>query len=84
MYVFANIAFFFFNSDYSSELEYQDDNFCKTLIFCFLTALDSGLRARGGLGDSGVRLSFERRTTRYVFRLIADVAFFILIVNEYS
>ena len=80
MYVFANIAFFFFNSDYSSELEYQDDNFCKTLIFCFLTALDSGLRARGGLGDSGVRLSFERRTTRYVFRLIADVAFFILIV----
>ena len=80
MYVFANIAFFYFNSDYSSELEYKEDNFCKTLIFCFLTALDSGLRARGGLGDSGARLSFQRRTSRYVFRLFADVAFFILIV----
>ena len=60
IFIFSNFAFFFFNDDYKKEIEYKDDNLCKTLAFCFLNAMDSGLRARGGIGDSGRRISFKK------------------------
>ena len=71
---------FFFNQDFSQEIEYMDDNVCKTLIFCFLNSLDSGLRARGGIADSAIRLSYARNRDHYLRRLIMDDFFFILIV----
>ena len=80
MYAMSNIAFFFFNSDYEQEIEYQDDNVCFTLTFCVLNALDSGLRARGGIGDSGKRISFMRHKGHYIKRLILDDIFFLLVV----
>jgi hypothetical protein len=80
IYVFSNLYFFFLNSDFESELNYYNDNYCKTLIFSFLNALDNGLRARGGLGDSGKRISFLKNSAHYVFRLILDDSFFLLIV----
>lgn len=66
----------FFNKDYIQELDYHDDNVCKTLIFCVLNALDNGLRARGGIGDSGIRISFMRDKNHYIQRLIMDDIFF--------
>ena len=80
MYVFSNIAFFFFDADYAAELDYYDDNVCSSLLFCFLTALDSGLRARGGLGDSGERISFARYPGHYAGRIITDDLFFFIII----
>ena len=80
MYSMSNIAFFFFNSDYEQELEYHDDNVCSTLIFCVLNALDNGLRARGGIGDSGKRISYMRNSGHYITRLILDDIFFMLVV----
>ena len=80
IYIFSNFAFFFFNKDYEKEIEYQDDNLCKTLVFCFLNAMDSGLRARGGIGDSGKRISFLKRPSHYIKRIMMDDFFFILIV----
>jgi hypothetical protein len=80
MYLFSNIYFFFFNSDFEVEINYRDDNYCKTLIFSFLNALDNGLRARGGLGDSGKRISFLRNKSHYLIRLILDDIFFLLII----
>ena len=80
IYVFSNLYFFFLNSDFESELNYYNDNYCKTLIFSFLNALDNGLRARGGLGDSGKRISFLKNSAHYIFRLILDDLFFLFIV----
>ena len=80
MYLFSNIYFFFFNSDFEVEINYRDDNYCKTLIFSFLNALDNGLRARGGLGDSGKRISFLKNKSHYLIRLILDDIFFLLII----
>ena len=80
MYIFSNIYFFFLNSDFEVEIHYRDDNYCKTLIFTFLNALDNGIRARGGLGDSGKRISFLKDKNHYLFRLIIDDLFFLLIV----
>ena len=80
MYMFSNIAFFFFDEDYAAEIEYQEDNVCSSLMFCFLTALDSGLRARGGLGDSGERISYARFPGHYVKRIITDDLFFFIVI----
>ena len=80
MYGLSNIAFFYFNSDFEQELDYYDDNVCKSLVFCALNSFDSGLRARGGIGDSGQRISFIKSKTHYVTRLLLDDIFFFLIV----
>ena len=80
MYGLSNIAFFYFNSDFEQELDYYDDNVCKSLIFCALNAFDSGLRARGGIGDSGERISYIKAESHYIKRLILDDVFFFLIV----
>ena len=80
IYVFSNLYFFFLNSDFQNELNYYNDNYCKTLTFAFLNALDNGLRARGGLGDSAKRISFLKNKNHYLLRLILDDFFFILIV----
>ena len=80
MYIFSNLYFFFYNSDFKAYLNYYNDNYCKTLIFSFLNALDNGLRARGGLGDSAKRISFLNNKKHYLYRLILDDLFFLLIV----
>ena len=78
--VFAAIYFFFLNLDFETEINYFNDNYCRTLIFSSLNALDSGLRARGGLGDSAIRISFLKNKNHYLRRLLLDVLFFLLIV----
>ena len=80
MYLFSNLYFFFYNYDFEKEINYYEDNYCKTLTFAFLNALDSGLRARGGLGDSAKRISFSTNKSHYILRLILDDIFFFLIV----
>ena len=80
IYVFTNIYYFIFNSDFVVELNYFKDNYCKELIFAVLNALDYGLRARGGLADSAIRISFSRNKLHYIKRLIIDDLFFLLIV----
>ena len=79
-YSLTNIYFFFLHSDFSTEINYYNDNYCNSLIFAYLNALDYGLRARGGLGDSGRRISFLRNKQHYLIRLFIDDLFFLLIV----
>ena len=80
MYLMSNLYFFFYNNDFEKEINYYEDNNCETLIFIFLTALDSGLRARGCLGDSANKISYKRNKIHYIFRLLLDDIFFFLIV----
>ena len=80
MYAMSNLAFFFYNSDYIEELDYYDDNYCKSLKFCVLNTIDNGLRARGGIGDSGKRISFMKHKSHYIERLFLDDIFFLLVV----
>ena len=80
IYVFSNIYFFFQNSDFNDVVDYYNDNYCKTLVYSFLNALDYGLRARGGIGDSAKRISFLKNRKHYITRLILDDIYFLLIV----
>ena len=80
IYVFSNVYFFFHNSDFNTEIDYHEDNLCRTLVFSFLNALDYGLRARGGLGDSAKRISYMKNRRHYLSRLLLDDLFFVLII----
>ena len=80
IYTFSNLAFFFFRPDYEQSFKSITDNVCDSLIYCFLNAIDSGLRARGGIGDSGIRISYLRNKFHYISRTIMDVLYFLLIV----
>ena len=80
VYFYTNIGFFFFNSNYATTLEDQDDNYCSSLVFCFLTNIDAGIRARGGTGDMMIKVSFERHTTNYIKRVFFDVTYFLICI----
>ena len=45
-----------------------------------MNTIDSGLRARGGIGDSALRISYLKNKQHYILRLILDDIFFLLIV----
>ena len=80
VYFYSNIGFFFFNKNYATTLEDQEDNFCSSLVFCFLTNIDAGIRARGGTGDMMIRVSYERNLKNYILRVFFDVTYFIICI----
>ena len=81
VYFYSNIGFFFFNENFEREIENgHPDNFCSSLIFCFLTNVDAGIRARGGAADQMVRISYERNTKNYITRVIYDVTYFLICI----
>jgi uncharacterized protein YneF (UPF0154 family) len=81
VYFYSNIGFFFFNKNFEREIENgHPDNFCSSLIFCFLTNVDAGIRARGGAADQMVRISYERNTKNYITRVIYDVTYFLICI----
>jgi hypothetical protein len=81
VYFYTNIGFFFFNEDYEAIIETEEtDNYCESLVFCFLTNIDAGIRARGGTADQMKRISFERNMGHYVTRLFFDVTYFLICI----
>ena len=80
MYFYSNLGFFFFNDDFNTVIDDIEDNYCSSLVFCFMSVLNQGLRNRGGVGDLMTRISFLRNTKHYIGRIFYDVTFFLLIV----
>jgi inositol 1,4,5-triphosphate receptor type 3 len=81
VYFYTNIGFFFLNSHFEADIENDiPDNYCLCLSFCFLTNFDAGIRARGGAADQMIRISFERNTALYVYRLFYDLSYFLICI----
>ena len=82
VFFYTNIGFFFLNKDYEGEIEEEGviDNFCQSFIFCFLTNIDAGIRARGGAADQMIRISYERNRRRYMERIVFDVSYFLICI----
>ena len=78
---FTNIGFFFLNDNFAADIENDiPDNYCLCLAFCFLTNFDAGIRARGGAADQMVRISFERNTSLYIYRIFFDILYFLICI----
>ncbi len=81
VYFYTNIGFFFLNSHFAADIEDDiPDNYCLCLSFCFLTNFDAGIRARGGAADQMIRISFERSTALYLYRVVYDLSYFLICI----
>lgn len=81
IYIYSLFGFFF--SDYSyfySGVSPNGERGCTSMVQCFSSTLNYGLRNGGGVGDTLAFLSYQSDTrVAYFFRLVFDLTFFILI-----
>ena len=82
VYLYTNLGFFLIQKDFTAEIEVEgyEDNYCESLVFCFLTNIDAGIRARGGAADQMIRVSFERNNAHYISRIFYDVTYFLICI----
>ena len=76
--IFLIYSFSVLNANYYSDsFDIEDNDVCKTLLSCFLTDLNLGLRNGGGVADSMKLYLIDNK--KYFFKLVFDVLFFIVI-----
>ena len=81
VHFYTNIGFFYLNDNFAADIENDiPDNYCLCMSFCFLTNFDAGIRARGGAADQMIRISFERNTSLYFYRLFYDITYFLICI----
>lgn len=87
MYNFAIFAFLFLSDNFydgsinSGLLNKNGESICQSLLHCFLTTLNYGLRSGGGIGEIGTTTTAEWNRQNYYIRFFFDIAFFLLITT---
>lgn len=64
-------------------LDYYKLEMCSSLTHCFLTILNFGMRAGGGIGETLAYPYFDVNPGKYIMRFFFDIIFFILINTIY-
>jgi len=80
IYVCAVIAFYFLSKDYLKELEDNIENACGSLIYCFLTHVNYGLRTDGGIGEFIAKVSYLNESDYFMGMFFFQLMFFIIII----
>ena len=80
IYIFSVIAFRFLRNDYIKEIENEVENACETLMYCFLTHMNFGLRTDGGIGEFMNKVSFINEPSHFIGVLFFQFLFFIIII----
>ena len=59
----------------------DDDNFemCNNLFHCYLVMINFGARTGGGIGETVLYPHYDQDTDIYIYRVIFDMVFFVLI-----
>ena len=78
MFIYATISFTFYPDHYQHGPDSDFQNYCYSLNTCFLTVINNGLRAGGGLGEAIGQPTID--DSRYVLRYIMDLTFMIIIL----
>lgn len=83
MLVFAEVAFYYFAESFFLKINTPSgvirEQACQTALGCFLTVMDQGIRARGGVGD--VLLPATSHDWMYYYQRFAFDTLFFLVVN---
>ena len=80
IYVCAVIAFYFLSKDYIKDLEDNLENACGSLIYCFLTHVNYGLRTDGGIGEFIAKVSYLNDSSYFMGMFFFQLMFFIIII----
>ena len=65
IFIYSTIGFFYLQDNYIDyninkfEAETPEENFCNTMLQCFISSLNIGLRNGGGIGDSTLPISYS-------------------------
>jgi len=88
MYNFAIFAFLFLSDNYydasinSGLINKNGESICMSLLHCFLSTINYGLRNGGGIGESEpIPTTADWNRQNYYIRFFFDIAFFLLITT---
>lgn len=81
IYIYSILGFFFVDDAYyNGDINGTGERQCESMLQCYLTTLNWGLRNGGGIGDTlNVESYASDNKGRYYFRLIFDLSFFLII-----
>ena len=79
LYIYSCIGFYFINKDFELEIEGNLENQCNSLLLCFFTHLDYGLRTDGGIGEYIQDTVYKESPSHFMVRFFYDVSFFFLV-----
>jgi hypothetical protein len=86
IWVYCVLLFtFFFDHYFNDDIQFNDsekgDTVCRSLFHCYMSTLNFGLRAGGGVGDFLPSNSyFNDSKTTYYIRSINDLSFFMIVI----
>lgn len=88
LYIYASVGFqfiadtFYDDTLHSSLLNRKGDSVCMSLMHCFLSTLNYGVRMGGGIGEFLPAQTFipENRLAYYI-RFAYDLSFFLLVIT---
>ena len=80
LFVFSNIAFYFFRSEYVHVIEGEEENTCSTLMYCFLTHCNFGLRIDGGIAEFMAKQSFNETPGYFMGIFFFQFLFFLIVI----
>ena len=88
IYIYAAFAFLFVSDTYfdigvnSGLLNKQGESICMSLMHCFLSTINYGLRMGGGMGEFLPTTTHVEWNSQAVYiRLIFDVTFFLIVIT---
>jgi hypothetical protein len=80
IYIFSVIAYRFLKNDYNKDIEGEPENACESLMYCFLTHMNFGLRTDGGIGEFMKKVSYINEPSHFIGVLFFQFLFFIIII----
>ena len=88
LYIYSAFAFVFVSDTFYDDMVHagllnrKGDSICMSMMHCFLSTINYGLRGGGGIGEFlPTQTSVEANAQGFYFRSAYDLSFFLLIVT---
>ena len=87
IYNFAIFIFLFLSDNFydggirSGLINKAGESVCMSLLHCYLTTLNYGLRFGGGIGEITTTTTEEWNRSNYLIKLFFDIIFFLIITT---
>ena len=84
IFIYTTIGFFYLQDTYvdlnvNKFEEVPNENFCTTMLQCFVKMADIGLRSGGGIGDATLPITYDNNEMFFV-KFAFDCSFHILVI----
>ena len=88
IYIYSAFAFIFVSDTYYDDMVHggllnrKGDSICMSMLHCFLSTVNYGVRGGGGVGDwLPTQTSVAENAEGFYFRAIFDLSFFIIVIT---